>query len=132
MNGFSTWCYKGGRWNSAGKGPNWGLVYVSKQDDCPAEVSRKELVVPSKRWEASREGVEDYAYLYLLKQAIRDGSPEADAKATEKARKLLAFWPQEVLKKEDDPRLADEAKKQVMEALVQLSPVALVGRAEER
>ena len=129
MNGFSTWCYKGGRWDSAGKGPNWGMVYVSDQADCPAEVSRKELVVPSKRWEASREGVEDYAYLHLLKQAIQDGSPGLDA---EKAKALLAFWTEEVLAKEDNPRLADKAKKQAMEAFVKLSPSGPPERTEER
>ena len=128
MNGFSNWCYKGGRWNSAGKGANWGMIYRSDAADCPAEVSRKELVVPGKRWEASREGVEDYAYLYLLKQAIRAGSPGNDA---EKARALLAYWTEEVLEKEDDPRLADKAKKQILEVLVTLSPGGLLHAAEE-
>ena len=121
MNGFSTWTYKGGRWNTE-EGPNWGLVYRADAQDCPAEASKQELVIPSKRWEASREGVEDYAYLYLLKQAIGAGSQGADAKAAEKAKALMAFWIEEVLKKPDSPLLADKAKKQIMEQLVRMSP----------
>ena len=56
-------------------------------------------------------------YLYLLKKAIQDASPEAGAKAKE----LLGFWTEEVLKKESNPLLADKAKKQIMEELVKMS-----------
>ena len=119
MTGSGVWKYRGARWDGSGKGFNWGMVYRSDTADCPADVSRRELVVPGKRWEAIREGVEDYAYLYLLEQAARDGAPGADAK---KARALLAFWTEAVLKSEDDPRLAGEAKKRIMEALVEMSP----------
>ncbi len=53
--------------------------------------------VPSKRWEAAREGVEDYEYLCLLRDAIR--SAEAAGISTEilaEARQLLKELPDEV------------------------------------
>jgi len=61
--------------------------------------------------------VEDYAYLYLLTQAIRDASPKAAAQA----KVLLASWIEEVLKEQDNPQLADKVKKQIMEKLVKMS-----------
>ena len=86
-------------------------VNDANQAGDPPEVSKKELIVPGKRWEAIREGVEDYAYLHLLTQAIRDASPETAAKA----KTLLASWIEEVLKEDDNPLLADKVKKQIME-----------------
>ena len=38
-----------------------------------------------------------------------------------KAKELLDFWTEEVVKKENNPLLADKAKKQVMEELVKMS-----------
>lgn len=117
MTGFSYWKYRDAMWDSTGKGPNWAVVYRSDVADCPPEVSKKELVIPSKRWEATREGVEDYVYLYLLNQGIGKASPEAAAKA----KALLGFWTEEVLKKDNNPSLAEKAKKQIMEELVKMA-----------
>ena len=122
MNGYSFWKYGGGRWDSTGKGANWGVVYRTDKTGCPTEVSKRELVVPSKRWEAAREGVEDYTYLYLLKRAISDHPRGADLKAASEGKKLLAFWAQEVLEKADNPLLADKAKRQIIKAILSLSP----------
>ena len=122
MDGYSFWKYGGGRWDSTGKGANWGVVYRTDKADCPPEVSRRELIVPGKRWEATREGVEDYTYLYLLKRALSEYPRETDSKATREGKKLLAFWPEEVLKKADHPLLADKAKRQILEAILELSP----------
>jgi hypothetical protein len=117
MTGSGVWTYRNARWDGSGQGFNWGMVYRTDVADCPPEVSKKELVVPGKRWEAIREGVEDYAYLYLLTQAIRDASPKAAAQA----KVLLASWIEEVLKEQDNPQLADKVKKQIMEKLVIMS-----------
>ena len=117
MTGFSFWTYKDARWDSSGKGPNWAVVYRSDAADCPPEVSKKELIIPSKRWEATREGIEDYVYLHLLKQAISKVSPEAAAKA----KKLLDSLPDKVLKDDNNPHLADKAKQQILEQLVKIS-----------
>ncbi len=42
-----------------------------------------EGVVPSKRWEAVRDGVEDYCMLWALRRAARNGSAEVQRKAAE-------------------------------------------------
>ena len=117
MTGLGFWKYNDARWDSTGKGPNWAVVYRSDAADCPVEVSKQELVIPSKRWEATREGVEDYTYLYLLKQAIGKASPKDAAKA----KKLLDSCVEKVLKDENNPSLADQAKKQILEQLVKIS-----------
>ncbi|KKK92866.1 hypothetical protein LCGC14_2698640, partial [marine sediment metagenome] len=88
----------------------YAVVYDPNQEHAPPEVSKQELVIPGKRWEATREGVEDYAYLYLLKQAIANASPKAAAKA----KKLLDSCVKKVLKDENNPQLAEKAKKQIM------------------
>jgi hypothetical protein len=57
---------------------NWAVVYPSGDE-----------VVPSRRWEACRDGQEDYRALYLLREEIqkaRDGRRMEDA---ERAEKLL-------------------------------------------
>ena len=124
MTGFSYWIYKTGRWDSTGQGPNWAVVYLTNAADCPAEVSRQELVVPGKRWEATREGVEDYAYLHLLRAAISDSSLPPGWLALEKAKRALAYWTDEVLRGADidDAELADEAKTEIVEAILGLTP----------
>jgi hypothetical protein len=117
MVGFSIWAYRPGRWSGAGKGSNWGMIYRRNQAECPPDVSRQEMVIPSKRWEACREGVEDYAYLHLLSQATRDASPEVGAKA----KALLDSSVEKVLGDATNQLLADEAKKRLMEELVKIS-----------
>ena len=77
-----------------------------------------ELIVPGKRWEATREGVEDYAYLYLLKQAIAQASPEGAANA----KALLASSVEKVVKNVNNPLLADKVKRQILETILELSP----------
>jgi hypothetical protein len=123
MTGYSTWTYKNARWDSEGIGPNWGLVYRSNDDACPPHVSRRELVVPSKRWEACREGVEDYAYLHMLREAIDEAqSRGADTTTIEQATNVLHDRPAQVLASDTDISLADQAKVQIMQAIESLSP----------
>ena len=56
----------------------------------PAHVTKKEVQIPSRRWEAWRDGVEEYAYLWLLKESIvkaRRAGKEAAAVSAEKVLK---------------------------------------------
>jgi len=62
--------------------------------------------------------VEDYAYLYLLKQAIAKALPEAAANA----KALLASSVGKVVENVNNPLLADKAKRQILETILELSP----------
>ena len=49
---------------------SYALIYYSK--DAPSDITRAEEIIPSRRWEAIREGSEDYEYLYQLQKTIND------------------------------------------------------------
>jgi len=122
MNGFSNWKYGAGRWDSKEKGPNWGMVYLSDAAGCPAEVSKQENVLTSKRWEATREGVEDYAYLYMLREAVREAEKRGAGKQVrDDARIILLETPRKVLADDMNTALADAAKEDIIKAIVSLS-----------
>jgi hypothetical protein len=123
MTGFGYWIYCGRvAWDYAKEGApsegGYAVVFDATLEGTPPEVSKQELIVPGKRWEATREGVEDYAYLYLLKQALEQASPEAAANA----KALLASSVENVVNNMDNPLLADEAKRQIIETILELSP----------
>ena len=121
MTGFGYWVYNySSSWDGAG-GRQYAVVYRTNAADCPAEVSKREPVIPSKRWEATREGLEDCAYLHLLRRAIDDWPPGTRAKDSKGATSLLASWTEKVLNNGHDPLLADEAKTQIIKAIIELS-----------
>lgn len=118
--GFGYWIYDyKTHWNSykSEDGPNWAVVYFSDAPDAPAGLSKKEIVVTSKRWEATREGIEDCVYLQMLKTAVGAGAAEKNAAALKTARDLLDNAPRRVLAAEDNSSLADDAKEAVLAAL---------------
>jgi len=88
LTGVGWWCYShdaGVAW----QGPNpyadfFGSVYAGPGD----------TVVTSKRWEAAREGVEDYEYLCLLREAIAAAEARgASGPELEDARRVLREVP---------------------------------------
>ena len=90
LTGVGWWVYAhhgADRWD----GPNpTGDYYPTIYDGASGPVA-------SKRWEAAREGVEDYEYLYLLRESIRAaqarGVPEAELAD---AKRLLETLPAEI------------------------------------
>ena len=97
------------------------MVYRSDVADCPAEASKQELVLPGKRWEATREGVEDYVYLWMLRDAIRNANRTVSAESLARARRVLTQSPTMVLDDVDDTRLADRAKADILKAIIDVS-----------
>jgi hypothetical protein len=89
MTGQGFWSY------SDGTGSVWDPFdaerhdYATVYDGDPAEL------IPSRRWEGWREGVEDYTYLWLLRQAVTEGRGSAATRAA--AEQLLATRVQPVL-----------------------------------
>ncbi len=120
MGGYGVWCYtyylqtlNGGPmyWNPGG--PNWQLVLDANAVDAPSNLPKGELVIPTRRWEATREGIEDYSYLWMLQQAVKAGK----LKDSTAAKRMLVDLPRELLKNPDDTWRADRAKEQVLKAL---------------
>ncbi|HOZ48684.1 MAG TPA: PQQ-binding-like beta-propeller repeat protein [Candidatus Hydrogenedentes bacterium] len=89
--GAGWWCYAqhGGldRWD----GPNAsGDFFATVYDGVDG-------VVSSKRWEIAREGVQDYEYLYMLREAIRDAERRGvPAARLASAKELLNTLPAEM------------------------------------
>jgi len=124
MRGFGYWVYSyKTHWNSqkSKDGPGWAVVYLANAEDAPAGISQRELVVPGKRWEATREGVEDYVYLYMLRAAVRDAEKRGrSGKALDDARAVLLESPKRVLAEPMNTALADAAKEEILKAIVSL------------
>jgi len=95
----------------------YGVVYGAQTSPIG---KLQENIVPSRRWEAWREGVEDYQYLYELQQAIRRLRVEKPAAADE-AAKLLETQVQRVLREKDNCAIVYEARRAISEMLLRLS-----------
>jgi hypothetical protein len=89
--GVGWWCYAhhgADRWD----GPNDTGDFFATVYDGPGDT-----VIPSKRWEVAREGIEDYEYLWLLREAIREAEERGVTGAQlQKAKQLLAELPMEM------------------------------------
>ena len=120
MRGFGYWVYSyKTHWDSQGHvdGPGWAVVYYSDAADAPAGISTNELVVTGKRWEATREGVEDYVYLSMLRETIREAEQRGGlGQALDDARAALTDVPAAVLADTGNDALADEGKEVVLKA----------------
>ena len=131
MTGFGYWIYSGrGAWNYFGvpgvTEGGYAVVYDSTRLDTPPEVSSQELIVPSKRWEATREGVEDYTYLWMLRSAIDNSSLPPGSSLIVDAENTLATWVQTVVDNQDTD-FAAQAKPDIINAIIALTPVRTPG-----
>jgi hypothetical protein len=111
--GYYIYSYKTA-WNSYDltEWPTWSVVYFTKPG-----LSDKELVVPGKRWEATREGVEDYTYFDMLQKAVNKPRKGADPAAVREGRKLLAELPNRVIANPNDEMMADRGKEAILRVL---------------
>lgn len=66
---------------------DYSLVYDAAT--APAGVSRRETQIPSRRWEAFRDGIEDHAYLWMLRQAAVGLRQRGDAAGAEAAEAVI-------------------------------------------
>jgi hypothetical protein len=87
--GAGWWVYKSGDYQWDGLNPTgdyFCTVYPTGGD-----------IVPSKRWEVAREGVEDYELLYLLRELIREAEERGGAEgAVAEAKRLLEELPRRI------------------------------------
>jgi hypothetical protein len=101
----------------------WDMVYNSRF--APPDVSRKELIIPSKRWEGWREGIEDYCYLAMLNDAVQKFKIYDDngRKNLRHAKEILEKYPNEVCRQFFNDALANQAKREILEAICNLKGV---------
>jgi len=118
--GTGFWCYSdGSTWDAYEGKVHYGVVYYAKE--APPGVTRVEAIIPSRRWEAFREGTEDFEHLDRLQKTIfaakEAGTPSA---AIERAASVLSAAVEGVLKSSDDPLRYARARRTVTEAILEL------------
>jgi hypothetical protein len=78
LEGVGYWVYRGE--------DNW---WTSSETDYSAVYQTNDLVVPSRRWEADRDGVEDYRAVNLLRDEIKKARAAGRSEDAERAENLI-------------------------------------------
>ena len=118
--GCGFWCYAVGKdWKNADMWRESAMLYAAiyTLEGAPEDISREEAIIPSKRWEAWREGIEDYTYLYMLRELI-ERAPPSD-RAVE-AQQTLDAAVQRVLDEPENLQLANRHRHKVLKAIMAL------------
>jgi hypothetical protein len=113
-----------------GYGSSWNEYAARGTDYCPQFLGPK-TVTAGKHLECAREGVQDFEYLVMLRDAVAEAESAGKAgDAVKHAKQLLAELPEQVLEagasdslwwREDiDRNMADTARVKVLDALVAL------------
>lgn len=111
--GCGFWCYAvGDQWRNRDmwREPSSLYAVIYTLEGAPPDISRAEKIIPSRRWEAWREGVEDYTWLWLLRQRGQD-DPTARRTVDEAVRAVLA--------EPDDLALADAHRERLLRRLAE-------------
>ncbi len=119
--GAGFWCYADGDggWDDYQGGVQYGMVYYSRS--APSGIPRNEVIVPSRRWEAWRQAVEDFQYLHELKQAIESHRTSGDDAATlESTQRVLDQSVQTVLADTGGAQRYAKARADVTEQILKL------------
>ncbi len=112
--GIGLWAYNDIRgkssWRDMGpdEKPDWAVIYEMR--DAPADIPRdsNEALIPSRRWQAWREGIEDY---FMLQQIVqRDPSRKAELKKLSRS----------ILDDPDNPKRYEEAREKLIDLLLEL------------
>jgi hypothetical protein len=94
----------------------YGVVYGGSANHVE---SGHELIVPSRRWEAWRQGIEDYEYLRVLQDEIAK-VPGKSVNQTQKAHHVLDECVDNVLSNHDDTEAACKARRLITESVLEL------------
>lgn len=120
LTGVGFWVYHDGQniatpWNDTLKPMGYyGVIYSSTTSplgDLP------EKIVPSRRWEAWREGIEDYVYLQAVRSKI-NSIRSVDSNLAQQLQSELDFQVNRVISSPDDPSIVYQARKALSQALL--------------
>lgn len=117
LDGCCFWAYNSWR------GDSWDDLDGSDETDNGVVYYGQYGPVTSRRWEATREGMEDYLYLYLLNKAIEKGkSTRIDMNTLLAAQNVLnSTVPSVLAGAEKDPSLLDTARSQITDQILALN-----------
>ena len=120
-NGVGFWSYMdwtNSAWNMVDK-VDFGVFYDART--APADIPRSEAIIPSKRWEAWREGIEDYTYLFILNALVNQAErANLDKNIIGKAKGTLSAAAKDVLKNKDRPDTANRWRKALLKEMMNL------------
>ena len=120
--GAGFWCYgcTSNSWDDYDGGdPDYGVVYYAHE--APPSVPRTEAIIPSRRWEAWREGTEDYQYLYQLQETLRKARERGlEEPVIRPAEEVLRNCLQEILEEAPSAERYDRARQALTEILLRL------------
>lgn len=126
VRGMAIWVYM----TSPKRGTyDFDMVYLSRNllADAvfPSELvlSDREKIIPGKRWEAWREGMEDIMYLEILKKAVIHASQDSRLKsspALEQSRRTLESLPRTIIERKGLLDFAGQAKEEVLKQIFNL------------
>ncbi len=124
--GAGFWCYMSNNdsWDDFdGSSPEYAVVYVAS--DAPPDVPRTEAMISSRRWEACRDGAEDYQYLHELREAIRAaGENNEEPVLIADAQALLQECVQNVFDAAGESGRYAQARTAITEAILRLRGTA--------
>ncbi|MFA6714388.1 MAG: glycoside hydrolase domain-containing protein [Victivallaceae bacterium] len=126
LNGCEAWAYN----HASGPGSLWndfdGICHDENfvYDGAGAPFKTTEAIVPSKQWEAWREGIQDWQYLKILEQLIKEGCARGvDKSLLKNSEYILREQVSEVLNNPNDVSMAQKAKEKIILQIIELKKV---------
>jgi hypothetical protein len=120
--GCGFWAYADAGWQGDnawddfdGYNPDFAVIYTAR--NAPPGVPRSEAIIPSKRWEAWREGIEDYELLRLVHDAARGAEAAGQVDRAAELRNALRRAVDSALAAPDDPEAAEGARRDLLAVL---------------
>jgi len=99
----------------------YGVVYGPQGGPAGLDYAGESLI-PSRRWEAWREGVEDYEYLVALRDATSAARRSGDSGSADRAQKVLDEAVRGVLEHRSDPEAVYRARRAITQQMLRLQP----------
>ena len=120
--GCGFWAYADAGWSGDnawddfdGANPDFAVIYTAR--NAPPGVARSEAIIPSKRWEAWREGIEDYELMRMVHDAAQRAAAQGSAQQAAVLEAALQQAVESALAAPDDPATAERARRGMLEAL---------------
>ena len=117
--GCGFWAYADAGWSGDdawddfdGTHPDFAVIYTAR--NAPPGVPRSEAIIPSKRWEAWREGIEDYELMRLVANTARGAEAGGERQRAAALRAALQAAIEAALASPDDPAAVESARRRLL------------------